>query len=163
MTGRALQETVILCIIKGIKVVPHILLALSIMGLFGLIFVLIRWYRADDLDPKFRMLIGFGAAVVVLACVTGNMYVFNGAFKKSKCKYYSMVNDTDKCLEGICSAAECMFFRADHTIGCVYCNQSLNPHLDPPKPDGRFELPDADNVAEVERLHRQAEANAAEE
>ncbi|KAK7489733.1 hypothetical protein BaRGS_00019128 [Batillaria attramentaria] len=47
-------------------------------------FVQIYWYRQGDLEPKFRNMIFYNAAVIILLCVCGNLYIHSvGMTKKS--------------------------------------------------------------------------------
>ena len=39
------------------------------------------WYRRGQLEPRFRTMIYYNAAVTLLLCVTANLYFFQVGFK----------------------------------------------------------------------------------
>lgn len=55
----------------------NIFFAVCILLACGSTIVLIFWYRQGDLEPKFRKLIYYMLATIVLLCICANLYFFN--------------------------------------------------------------------------------------
>jgi len=54
----------------------HFVLAAVLICMFAVLVILGKWYRAGDLDPKFKYLIIFVVATVVLTAIAVNVYVW---------------------------------------------------------------------------------------
>uniref|UniRef100_A0AAY5KGM0 Transmembrane protein 243, mitochondrial a n=1 Tax=Esox lucius TaxID=8010 RepID=A0AAY5KGM0_ESOLU len=52
----------------------NIFFAFCILMTCGSVMVLIAWYRQGDLDPKFRKLIYYMLASIILLCLCANLY-----------------------------------------------------------------------------------------
>ncbi|XP_054877987.1 transmembrane protein 243b [Poeciliopsis prolifica] len=55
----------------------NIFFAVCILLACGSTIVLIFWYRQGDLEPKFRKLIYYMLATIVLLCLCANLYFFD--------------------------------------------------------------------------------------
>jgi len=67
--------TFIFSIVNGVQDNPiNIIYGVALLFVGVLVFILWRWYRVGDLDPKFKYLIGLSVLTVILFCIVGNIY-----------------------------------------------------------------------------------------
>lgn len=118
---------VIYCLIIAFVHAPtyksHFVIAAVLVAVSLIPFLLFRWYRTDDLEPKFKWLILFGVATVWLAGVAVNMYVWIPP--PYGCPEDGQLKDiTGKCYT-ICPSYQCLRQADGACINCSYnCNGS---------------------------------------
>eukprot|EP01122_Echinamoeba_exundans_P009024 TRINITY_DN3097_c1_g1_i1.p2 TRINITY_DN3097_c1_g1~~TRINITY_DN3097_c1_g1_i1.p2 ORF type:complete len:200 (-),score=45.92 TRINITY_DN3097_c1_g1_i1:94-693(-) len=84
--GAILAFTVIVCLVFGFQYYKqNVLFAILLLLLGALLFILFRWYQANDLDPKFKFYIAGFAIVVVWAAVVANTYAWMPAPPSTTC------------------------------------------------------------------------------
>jgi len=68
--------TVIVAIIFGIKDYEHLILAIALIFIYVILAILTKWYWDGDLDPKFKYLLIFILATVLITAIALNAYAW---------------------------------------------------------------------------------------
>eukprot|EP01086_Lenisia_limosa_P015280 TRINITY_DN4812_c0_g1_i1.p1 TRINITY_DN4812_c0_g1~~TRINITY_DN4812_c0_g1_i1.p1 ORF type:complete len:144 (+),score=12.71 TRINITY_DN4812_c0_g1_i1:132-563(+) len=64
------------CIFSFLQGLPYQLFIGTVVTLVALILILINWYKAGDLDPKFKPLIGFAIVILMYLCLSTLYIIF---------------------------------------------------------------------------------------
>jgi len=114
---------VVMGILKGH--ISHLIFGAAILCLAALPYFLYRWYRNDDLEPKFRWLTLWSFLVLWLIGIVLNLYVWNDKVAPVPCpggSQFVIFNSTGypNCYP-ICPNDYCFDFISLQCINCTVC------------------------------------------
>jgi len=68
--------SLIVAIIFGIQEKEHFVIAVAMLLSYVVLIILFKWYRAGDLEPKFKYLIALVVVSVLVTAIAVNVYVW---------------------------------------------------------------------------------------